>query len=90
MRKYVFVLIVFVMIFGALRFAMGNTKNYTEYYEIHKISYGDTLWSIAQSYSDGHIQTVEYVEKIKDFNNMKSDALKAGQQIIVPVYVCEK
>lgn len=91
MRKSVFIFVTLIIVVAAFKFAFGNTeKKYTEYYEVHKIVNGDTLWSIAQTYSDGNIETVDYVEKIKTFNGMQNDKIKSGQQIIIPVYKLEK
>lgn len=44
---------------------------------------GETLWSIASATSDGDIR--ERVFEIKLRNNLDSDELKAGQQLIIPV-----
>lgn len=91
MRKSVFIIVTMITVIAVFKFAFGNTKKeYTQYYEVHKIVSGDTLWSIAQTYSDGNIETVDYVDKIKTFNGMKSDNIKSGQQIIIPVYKLEK
>lgn len=45
---------------------------------------GDTLWSIANEYSDGDIR--DKVADIKKFNSLKSDVLCAGDHIKVPLY----
>ncbi|MCI1959414.1 MAG: LysM peptidoglycan-binding domain-containing protein [Clostridia bacterium] len=88
MRKSVFIVVTLITVIAVFKFAFGNTeKKYTEYYEVHKIVNGDTLWSIARTYSDDNIKTYEYVEKIKNFNGMKNDNIKSGQQIIIPVYL---
>ena len=51
-------------------------NNSVNYYTIKK---GDTLWDLAVKYNTS-------VKKIKDLNNLKSDTLKIGQQIIIPNY----
>lgn len=45
---------------------------------------GDTLWSIASEYTTGDVR--DKIRDIKDFNNLSSDVLCAGDRIQVPIY----
>ena len=47
------------------------------------ISKGDTLWDISQKYKNDDESIKDYVNKIMEFNNMKSDRINAGQKLIV-------
>lgn len=48
------------------------------------ISGGDSLWSIAQEYR-GIENTADFVEELKDLNNLSSDRIQTGSYILVPV-----
>lgn len=48
---------------------------------------GDTLWSIASEHQDDYLGSLdEYVEEIKDINNLGTGYIDAGEYIIIPVY----
>jgi len=87
MRKYVSILITLIMIISAANLSFGNTKSKNEnvHYEVVEIVKGDTLWHIAQTYKDDDSSTNEYIALIKEFNNMKTNVLKVGQSLIIPV-----
>ncbi|QKS45535.1 LysM peptidoglycan-binding domain-containing protein [Paenibacillus cellulosilyticus] len=54
----------------------------TEGESVVNVAPGDTLWSIASATGNGDIR--ERVFEIKLRNNLDSDELKAGQQLIIP------
>ena len=54
-------------------------------YELHSVSRGDTLWSIAKEYNPGYEHVDEVVYKMKKANGMKSSAICAGDLIQVPI-----
>lgn len=48
----------------------------------------DTLWSIAsENYSEEYGSLKDYIQEIKRCNSLKSDNIKAGSSLIVPVYI---
>jgi LysM repeat protein len=52
-----------------------------------EVEKGDTLWSIASEYiSDEYADMNEYIEEIRDSNNLASDEIHTGNFIIVPYY----
>ena len=53
---------------------IGYSKDDLDYYTVKS---GDTLYSIAKKYSTT-------VSKIKELNNLKSDTLSIGQELIIP------
>jgi cell division protein YceG involved in septum cleavage len=59
-----------------------------KYYKSIEIEKGDTLWSIANDYSDlGHYEsTSEYIKEVRKINSLTSDNIIAGSYIIVPYY----
>lgn len=59
-----------------------------KYYKEVYVGSGDTLWSIAEEYTDGSVSEVrECISEIRTINNMNTlETLKAGTYIIVPYY----
>lgn len=55
--------------------ALAKTKQYKPRY--HRVQQGDTLWNIVQRY-DGLT-----IDRLKRMNNIRSNALKPGQKLIV-------
>lgn len=87
MRKFVFILVVFMITVFAVDSAFGNAGK-----DDVKVSYnqvmvlkGETYWDIAGKYRSDGMTRKEYAEYIMEFNGAKNDSLKAGQRIIVPV-----
>lgn len=47
---------------------------------------GDSLWSIAERYDNNKMDLRQYIDLILGFNNLKSNVLKPGQRINIPIY----
>ncbi len=67
--------------------AHGNTPSedtlYT-YYKSIEIQPGDTLWGIAEeTMTSAYNSTAEYVQVLKDINNLQSDDIQSGQYLII-------
>ncbi len=62
-----------------------------KYYKSVEIMPGDTLWAIAEEYSDteNYASTVEYIEEVKRMNSLKSNTIQAGSYLIVPYHSTE-
>jgi murein DD-endopeptidase MepM/ murein hydrolase activator NlpD len=56
---------------------LAKTKTKTQDYAIYKVKEGDTLQSIAEKFGVD-------VEELKNFNNLKSEKVKEGQEIKIP------
>ena len=57
------------------------------YYTSVSIEEDDTLWSIAtEYYSDEYKSVSEYVNEIKELNDLGSDKITSGFNILVPYY----
>jgi hypothetical protein len=56
-----------------------------------EIKKGDSLWSIANEYcEDGYYDnTKDYVEELKEINNLKTEKIHYGQRLVVAYYDCE-
>ncbi len=61
-----------------------------KYYKQIEVSYNDTLWSIAEDYSDSHYDSIQdYIREVKSINHLRSDMVLEGQKLIVPYYSSE-
>ena len=87
MRKFVFILVVFLLTVLAVDSAFGNAEKdeVKIYYNQVRVLKGDTYWDIAGRYKSDGMTRKEYTEYIMEFNGAQSDRLTAGQNIIVPV-----
>lgn len=55
-----------------------------KYYKSIEIQSGDTLWAIAEdTMTDEYNSVAEYVQVLKDMNNLDSDNIQAGQNLII-------
>jgi len=92
---FVFMTCCFVLI-GAISYnSIQSSANTGEnlirfkYYDHISISYGETLWDIADCYMDyqNYKNKKEYIEEVKHINHLDADGnIKAGQYLIVPYY----
>lgn len=75
------------MIFGSFFVsAHENTSDQTvyTYYKSIEIQPGDTLWDIAEETITSEYDSVsEYVQVLKDMNNLDSDDIQAGQYLMI-------
>ena len=85
MKKITMIIITVILIFVGVNLTFGETvsKNENVSYKEITISKGDTLWDISQKYKNDDESIKDYVNKIIEFNNMKSDRINAGQKLIV-------
>ncbi len=85
MKKITMIVITVILIFAGVNLTFGETvsKNENVSYKEITISKGDTLWDISQKYKNDDESIKDYVNKIMEFNNMKSDRINAGQKLIV-------
>lgn len=84
----VFVITVGSVIFGST-FSAAQAKAEEEsrikYYKSIVIQGGETLWSIANEYK-GDESTHEYIEELKELNDIQSDTIHQGQHLVVAYY----
>ena len=86
LRFTLFIAITIILFTMTANFALGintaDSSTIPEYIEL-EVSYGDTLWSIADRYMDDDIR--ESVYKLCKLNNIKASDLQAGMTVIIPV-----
>lgn len=58
-----------------------------KYYKSIELSYGDTLWDIAEEYiSDEYTSIYDYINELKQINNLHSDDIHANRYLTVVYY----
>ena len=50
------------------------------------VSKGDTLWDIADAYTDSEYDIRYTIYRIKEINNMDTSEVHPGEVIVVPIY----
>lgn len=63
-----------------------------KYYTSIQVSYGETLWSIAEEYQDNRFYNSiqDYIAEVIQINHLKNaDDLMAGQYLVIPYYLNE-
>ena len=67
----------------------SSVRNHNETKEVKTISvfvdYGDTLWDIAKNNNPNNEDVRTLVYEIKKCNNLNSNTIKAGDEILIPV-----
>ena len=83
----VILLLIVCISFGVLLVSAhekSDNKAVYTYYKSIEIQPGDTLWDIAeQTMPDNQDSVAEYVQHLKDMNNLSSDKIYAGQNLII-------
>lgn len=58
-----------------------------KYYKSIEIVSGDTLWDIAEDYTDGSYSSiVSYIEELKEINGLHSNHIEESQYLTVAYY----
>lgn len=96
LRRNIFVFCFTVSIICTLTLGLTvmktNAKDSSEipevkYYTSIDVFRGDTLWTIAGEYADGHYKTTEdYIKEVMSINSLSDETIYAGQHLIVPYY----
>lgn len=82
-----FILIMVVTFFGGIRFVNADEAiEYEKSFISIEIEQGDTLTSIAQEYATSEAEYQDYIEEVKNINNLKNDIIHNGCYLLVPVY----
>lgn len=68
----------------------GNIPdNMYKCYKSVEIMDGDTLWKIADRYADSrYVSKSDYIEEIKQINNLSDDTIHAGNYITISYLSC--
>ena len=80
----VLVCLLFGSLFVSAHEDTADTDTIYKYYKSIEIQPGDTLWNIAESTMTSEYDSVqEYVQVLKDMNNLESDYIQAGQYLMI-------
>lgn len=87
-RFTIFVVIAFLIIFSLFMSVFGLNKvsslTIKEYMDL-EVCYGDTLWSIAETYMCDSDDVRQSVHKLCQINNISADELHPGMILKIPV-----
>ncbi len=76
-----------IMVFLSSHRINGEINYENIIYRQITVSSGDTLWSLASEYnSSGVLEPKEYVDLIKEVNNLGSDKIMSGTHLVMPVF----
>ena len=78
------VLVTVVAIVLSVMAINGQSHETYEANLLHAVEYGDTLWSIANTYKGEDVSTGEFVYEIKKINSMKTSEIMPGDLLIIP------
>lgn len=78
------VVLCFVMFFTARKSRIYAEDTPTLYYKEYMVQNNDTLWSLAGEYKWDGCSTKEYIELVKQINNLSNDVINYGEYIILP------
>ena len=87
-RRRMFVFAIFyILVIGMCIFnnVSKSIKRAKAEYINHVVSTGETLWGIADKYSDDSIDTRDVIQDIKKINNLDDATIYCGDNLLVPV-----
>lgn len=68
----------------------GTEGTLYKYYTSIEVKYGDSLWSIAETYANEEYRSVrDYIAEVMEINHLEEESVSAGQYLIVPYYSAE-
>lgn len=77
-------------------FNSGNHKAYADTinekcYRYIEVETGDSLWSIAEEYMSEEYDSIDdYIDEVKQINNIKSDKIYRGATLVIPYYIATR
>lgn len=68
----------------------NSMTNKYKYYKSIELSYGDTLWDIAEEYMTNDYDSIyEYIDELKNINGLESDDIHESRYLTVAYYDTE-
>lgn len=87
-RVVVIVICVVVLLISIFQSSMvvkaGENKQIT--YCSIEIKANDTLWKIAQDFCPSYVKMENYIEEIKEINDITADYIVQGNYLLIPIY----
>lgn len=81
--------IIFGHTFSAAKAESDQHETLYKYYKSIELEYGDSLWSIAEEYKLEGTSTQDYIDEIKEINNLTSDTIHKDQYLVIVYYDTE-
>ena len=76
-----------IFILGSMSMVRASDSiQYAKSFISIEVESGDTLTSIAKEYAISVAHYSDYVEEVKNINNLKDDRIYAGCYLMIPVY----
>ncbi len=85
----IFFIIIFLSICILNKAKADAYSNFEKSFISIEIEEGDTLSSIAEEYALTPSQVSDYINEIKNINNLKSDNIHTGCYLLIPLYTCD-
>ena len=80
------IFLVTIVLFSVKAKASTSTETY-KYYTSYEVKKGDSLWSIANTYSqNGYNSNEAYVKEIKQINHLLDDDITEGETLVITYY----
>lgn len=86
------VILIFAVSIGSIIVKASDDSNKIrtyKYYTTITVEDNDTLWSLAGRYNNGSEDTVSYVNNLININNLSSDTIHSGKNLVVYYYSTE-
>ena len=81
------VIILSISVIGSIAVVKADESiQYNKSFISIEIEYGDTLSSIAQEHAIMDTEYDDYIQEIRNINNLSSDTIHAGCYLMIPVY----
>lgn len=91
MLTLVLVLFLSIFLFGGMKLVQADESiQYEKSFATIEIEAGDTLSSLAAEYAISSVKDADYIQEVKEINNLKSDTIHAGCYLLIPVYHINK
>lgn len=87
-RFSVFMITTLSILFLTFGFLFNQIKSYGIDKKIdnqyHTVTYGETLWSIAEQYNNESRDIRDYIAETKEINNIYKSEIMPGDQLVLP------
>lgn len=77
--------VISLILFSVMNMSGVYGSALTEQYEEHWVADGDSLWDIAKMYAPDNYDIRKLIYDIKEYNNLDSSMIFAGDKLFIPV-----